>query len=35
VETRRTSTSNPRIGFDWMLPGSTQARDEPGKNVKR
>jgi transposase len=26
---------NPRIGFDWMLPGSQRQVPTPGKNVKR
>jgi len=26
---------NPRIGFDWMLPGTQRAVPTPGKNVKR
>ena len=26
---------NPRIGFDWMLPGTQRAVMTPGKNVKR
>lgn len=26
---------NPRIGFDWMLPGTQRRVSTPGKNVKR
>ena len=26
---------NPRIGFDWMLPGTQREVPTPGKNVKR
>jgi len=26
---------NPRIGFDWMLPGTQRTVPTPGKNVKR
>jgi transposase len=26
---------NPRIGFDWMLPGTQRRVPTPGKNVKR
>ena len=26
---------NPRIGFDWMLPGTQRRVMTPGKNIKR
>ena len=26
---------NPRIGFDWMLPGTQRRVMTPGRNVKR